>query len=55
MPDGGNSAAKGYEITGSDISESETLDRIRADGIDVRLGHRAENIGDAEAVVYTAA
>ena len=46
---------KGYEITGSDISESETLDRIRADGIDVRLGHRAENIGDAEAVVYTAA
>lgn len=46
---------KGYRITGSDINESETLDRIRSDGIEVRMGHCAENIGDAEAVVYTAA
>ena len=46
---------KGYTITGSDINESETLDRIRADGITVRMGHQSENIGDAEAVVYTAA
>lgn len=28
--------------------------RIRSYGIPVHMGHRAENIGDAEVVVYTA-
>ena len=46
---------KGYELTGSDIHESDTLDRVRGYGIPVHMGHQAENIGDAECVVYTAA
>lgn len=46
---------KDYIITGSDINESDTLERIRGYGIPVHMGHRAENIGDAELVVYTAA
>lgn len=46
---------KGYELTGSDNSESETLDRIRSYGIPVTLGHRPENVKGAELVVYTAA
>ncbi|MGN0478540.1 MAG: UDP-N-acetylmuramate--L-alanine ligase [Hominenteromicrobium sp.] len=46
---------KGYSITGSDINESDTLERIRGYGIPVFMGHRAENIGSAELVVYTAA
>ena len=46
---------KDYIITGSDINESDTLARIRSYGIPVHMGHRAENIGDAEVVVYTAA
>lgn len=46
---------KGYELTGSDINESDTLERIRSYGIPVAMGHRAENIGNAECVVYTAA
>ena len=46
---------RGYTITGSDINESDTLERIRSYGIKVCMGHRAENIGDAELVVYTAA
>lgn len=45
----------GYLLTGSDMNESDTLERIRAYGIPVHMGHCAENIGDAEAVVYTAA
>ena len=45
---------KDYIITGSDINESDTLARIRSYGIPVHMGHRAENIGDAEVVVYTA-
>ncbi|WP_099205196.1 UDP-N-acetylmuramate--L-alanine ligase [Scatolibacter rhodanostii] len=46
---------RGYIITGSDLYESETLDRVRALGIPVTVGHAAENVGDAEIVVYTAA
>lgn len=46
---------KGYEITGSDQNESDTLDRVKSWGIPVYMGHHAENIGDAQAVVYTAA
>lgn len=45
----------GYTLTGSDRNESDTLDRVRAMGIPVFTEHKAENLGDAEAVVYTAA
>lgn len=46
---------QGYTLTGSDIHMSDTLQRIIQSGIPVFMGHRAENIGDAQAVVYTAA
>lgn len=46
---------KGYKITGSDISESETIKRVSSHNISVVIGHSPENIGDAQAVVYTAA
>ena len=44
-----------FTLTGSDMNESDTLERIRSYGIPVAMGHRAENIGDAQLVVYTAA
>lgn len=47
--------AEGYQLTGSDNNESDTLARIRSLGIPVQMGHRAENIAGAELVVYTAA
>ena len=46
---------KGYELTGSDTSESDTLARIRSYGIPVSMGQRAENVDGAELVVYSAA
>ena len=55
VPPRGDFAPQGYQLTGSDTSESDTLQRIRSYGIPVSMGHRAENIGDAELVVYTAA
>lgn len=45
----------GYQLSGSDNNESDTLQRIRDLGIPVTMGQKAENIGDAEMVVYTAA
>ncbi len=44
-----------YELTGSDNNPSYTLDRVKALGVPVTIGHSAENIGDAELVVYSAA
>lgn len=46
---------KGYAITGSDNNESDNIKRLRGLGIPVFMGHRAENVGDAELLVYTAA
>ena len=46
---------EGFEITGSDVSESDTLERIRSYGIPVTMGHFAENVLGADLVVYTAA
>ena len=46
---------EGYALSGSDNNESDTLARIRALGIPVTMGQKAENIAGAEMVVYTAA
>lgn len=46
---------KGYFLTGSDNNESDTLKRIRALGIPVVLGQKAENVDGADMVVFTAA
>ncbi len=46
---------EGYKLSGSDNNETDTLARIRALGIPVQLGQRAENIEGAEMIVYTAA
>ena len=47
--------SQGYYITGSDNNETETLQAVRNMGIEVFLGQRAENIGNADLIVYTAA
>ncbi|MDD6221130.1 MAG: UDP-N-acetylmuramate--L-alanine ligase [Clostridia bacterium] len=47
--------SKGYEISGSDNNESDTLNRVRSLGIPVFLGQRAQNIEGAQMIVYTAA
>ena len=46
---------KGYIITGSDNNESDPLKRVKALGIPVSMGHKAENVEGAELVVYSAA
>ncbi|MEG0179474.1 MAG: Mur ligase domain-containing protein, partial [Oscillospiraceae bacterium] len=45
----------GYEISGSDVNEGDIIDRERAMGIKVAMGHKAINVHGAELVVYTAA
>lgn len=46
---------EGFEITGSDIYESDTLERIKALHIPVYIGHKKENVLGKDLIVYTAA
>jgi hypothetical protein len=48
-------ANQGYAVTGSDLREGATLERLRAVGIPIAIGHAEENIGDADVVVYSSA
>ncbi len=47
--------AVGYEITGSDVNEGDIIDRERKMGIEVAMGHSADNVKNAQLVVYSAA
>lgn len=48
-------AARGCRITGTDSSRSDATEALERDGFDVRIGHRAECVEDADLVVYSAA
>jgi len=45
----------GYKVQGSDQAESPNVQRLREKGIECFVGHRAENIGEAEVVVVSTA
>lgn len=45
----------GHRVQGSDQADSANVQRLRAKGIDVFVGHKAENLGDAEVVVVSTA
>ena len=45
----------GYQISGSDLSDSPTLRRLAALGIQTRLGHAASHVAGADAVVTSTA
>ncbi len=46
---------RGVPVTGSDMADSETVHRLRDQGITVFLGHRSENVEGAAFVIRTAA
>ena len=45
----------GYKVQGSDQSDSANVQRLREKGIACFVGHKAENLGDAEVVVISTA
>lgn len=46
---------RGHEVTGSDLHLSPVTKQVESLGVTVHEGHAAENIDDAELVVYTSA
>ena len=45
----------GYRVQGSDQADSANVQRLRDKGIECFIGHRPENLGDAEVVVVSTA
>ena len=45
----------GYKVQGSDMAENANVERLCSMGIRVKVGHRAENLGDASVVVISSA
>src|ERR1700677_5089867 len=45
----------GYKVQGSDISDNANVKRLRDKGIVVSIGHRSENLGEANVVVISSA
>ena len=47
--------AMGHRVSGSDLKSSKALDRLADQGLRVTVGHRAEQLGDAEVVAVSTA
>lgn len=45
----------GYQVQGSDIAEGPSVERLRARGITVHVGHKAENVAGVAVVVTSTA
>lgn len=45
----------GFTISGSDLKESEIIERLRRLGATVCIGHRAEQVTDCDVLVYSSA
>ena len=47
--------SRGYSVSGSDMKESEMTDKLAKAGARIFIGHRAENVENADLLVYSAA
>jgi UDP-N-acetylmuramate--alanine ligase len=45
----------GYEVTGSDAKDGPNIERLRAQGIAVQIGHKADHVANAGVVVISSA
>ena len=48
-------AGMGHHTTGSDIKFSQSMERLGARGVEVKIGHRPENVVGADALTYSTA
>ncbi|MFO0552107.1 MAG: UDP-N-acetylmuramate--L-alanine ligase [Polyangiaceae bacterium] len=44
-----------FDVSGSDLKESSTTQRLSSHGVRIDIGHRAENVAGADVVVYSSA
>ena len=47
--------ARGYDISGSDMKESDMTAKLARDGARIHIGHNAENVEGKDLVIYSSA
>ena len=47
--------SRGYNVSGSDMNKSEITEKLRSHGANIFIDHRAENVEEADLVIYSAA
>ncbi|MFQ7012338.1 MAG: Mur ligase domain-containing protein, partial [Clostridia bacterium] len=47
--------ARGYDISGSDMRESDMTAKLAHDGAQIYIGHRAENVDGKDLIIYSSA
>lgn len=47
--------SRGYEVSGSDMRESDITEKLINDGADIYLGHRAKNVEGKDLIIYSSA
>lgn len=45
----------GYSVSGSDLSESDNVKKLKNKGAEIYIGHKSENIDQVQVVVYSSA
>ena len=46
---------QGFEVSGSDLSDSDITKRLKSLGIKIYKGHKEENLKEADVLVYSSA
>jgi len=46
---------QGFSVSGSDLNRSDIVEQLESKGAKIFIGHQAENVADAEVVVYSSA
>ena len=47
--------ASGYKVSGSDVSDSQNVKKLRSLGGEIYIGHKAENLNNVTVLVYSSA
>ena len=47
--------ARGYDISGSDMRESDMTAKLAHDGAQIYIGHKAENVEGKDLIIYSSA
>jgi len=47
--------SKGCRVSGSDIKENQSIQKLRSQGATIFIGHNAENLSNVDKVVYSSA
>ena len=46
---------QGHKVSGSDVKPSRITEKLKGEGADISIGHKKENLGKPDFVIYSSA